>query len=228
MAPWSARTHDVGVEHGQERVEVAVARGGQEGVDDLALALDVGVGHRLLALDAPAGAAGQLAGRLGRALDDRRDLVEGDGEDVVQDEGQPLGRARVSSTTSRATPTESARSASCSGSVASGRSRIEVGHVRPHRLLAPGAPRAQDVQRDPGDDGRQPGPEVLDVAGVGPAEADPGLLDGVVRLAERARACGRPRRAGATAVPRSSALSSVSASRRVRPWVIRSSRVTMS
>ena len=85
---------DVGVEHGEEGVEIAVARGGQEGVDHDPLALEVGVGDsRRLALDAPAGAAGQLAGRLGGAFDDRGDLVEGDGEDVVQDEGEPLGRA---------------------------------------------------------------------------------------------------------------------------------------
>jgi hypothetical protein len=38
------------------------------------------------------GAAGELPGRGRGAIDDRRDLVKGHGEHVVQDEGQPLGR----------------------------------------------------------------------------------------------------------------------------------------
>jgi hypothetical protein len=42
--------------------------------------------------DAAARTARELARRLGRALDDRRDLLERDGEHVVQDEGQSLGR----------------------------------------------------------------------------------------------------------------------------------------
>jgi hypothetical protein len=35
-----------------------------------------------------------LAGRLGRALDDRRDLLERQREHVVQHEGEPLGRSQ--------------------------------------------------------------------------------------------------------------------------------------
>ena len=35
--------HDVGVEHGDERLEVALARRGEEGVDDLPLGGQVGV-----------------------------------------------------------------------------------------------------------------------------------------------------------------------------------------
>ena len=64
-APASARTTTSGSSTRHERVEVAVPSGGQEGVDHLALALDIRVGHRALALDAPAGPAGELAGRLG-------------------------------------------------------------------------------------------------------------------------------------------------------------------
>ena len=88
--------HDVRVECLEQRVEVAVAGGGEEGVDDLPLPGQVGVEDRGHALDPPAGAAGQLAGRGGRAPDDGRDVVERDGEHVVQDEREPLGgRQRV-------------------------------------------------------------------------------------------------------------------------------------
>ena len=93
----------------------------------------------------------------------------------------------VSSTTSSASPTESASSASCSGSLrrrrlatgrprapssgSSRRDRARAQHVEAH-------PRATTVVSQP--------PEVLDVARVGAAEPQPGLLDGVVGLAQRA------------------------------------------
>src|SRR5215212_1510691 len=38
--------HDFRIEHREERVEVAAARGGEEGVDDLPLAAEIGVGSR--------------------------------------------------------------------------------------------------------------------------------------------------------------------------------------
>ncbi len=59
--------HHIGVEDGEERLEVAVTRRGQEGVDHLPLALHVDVGDGRLALNAPAGPAGQLAGCLGES-----------------------------------------------------------------------------------------------------------------------------------------------------------------
>ena len=84
--------HDLGVEDGDERVEVTVAGGGEEGVDHLALAAEVGVGHGRVALHPAPGPAGQLAGGVRGAADHRGDVVEGHGEHVVEHEGQPLGR----------------------------------------------------------------------------------------------------------------------------------------
>ena len=49
----------------EQRLEVALARGREEGVDDLALGVEVGVGDRSLALDVAAGTARELARRLG-------------------------------------------------------------------------------------------------------------------------------------------------------------------
>src|SRR6266545_3825113 len=94
--------HDVRVEHRDQRVEVAVARGGEEGVDDRPLAGGVGVGNRGSALHPPAGPAGELARRGRGAPYDGRDLVEGHGEHVVQHERQPLGRSQASWTASSA------------------------------------------------------------------------------------------------------------------------------
>ena len=61
-----------------------------------------------------------------------------------------------------------------------------VGHVHVERLLAPRLARAEHVQRHACDDGRQPAAKVLHLARVGAAEPQPGVLDGVVGLAERA------------------------------------------
>jgi hypothetical protein len=61
-----------------------------------------------------------------------------------------------------------------------------VGHVHVERLLAPRSTRAEHVQRHACDDRCQPGAGVFDLAGVGAAEPQPGVLDGVVGLAEGA------------------------------------------
>jgi hypothetical protein len=42
--------------------------------------------------------------------------------------------------------------------------------------------RSQQVEADPPDDRRQPGPQVVNLARVGAAQTEPGVLDGVVRL----------------------------------------------
>jgi hypothetical protein len=61
-----------------------------------------------------------------------------------------------------------------------------VGQAYVQRLFPPGRPRAEHVQADPPGDGGQPGGQVGHVVGVGAAEPQPGLLDSVVRLGQRA------------------------------------------
>ena len=106
-------------------------------------------GRRAAPLHPPPGAAGQLPGRGRGAADDGRDLVERHGEQVVQHEGQPLGGASVSSTTSSARPTESASTRLVLG-VGSGRRPADVRSSQRvvQRVLAPGRARAQHVQAD--------------------------------------------------------------------------------
>ncbi len=62
-----------------------------------------------------------------------------------------------------------------------------VGQVHPQGFLAPQVARAQHVQAHPGDDRRQPSAEVVHLACPQPAEAQPGDLNGVVGLGERAQ-----------------------------------------
>lgn len=89
----SARSNDIGVEHGEERLEVAMARSGEEGVDDHSLAGETGVGNRGRFLHPAASTARQLPGRIRRTAHDGRDLVERH-EHVVQHERDPLGGAQ--------------------------------------------------------------------------------------------------------------------------------------
>jgi hypothetical protein len=59
--------------------------------------------------------------------------------------------------------------------------------VRAEWLLAPRPARAQHVEADPANYRRQPSAQVLDAAGVGPAEPEPGFLDRIVGLTQRAQ-----------------------------------------
>ena len=83
-----------GIEDAHKGIEIASARGGEEGVDDPTLNGEVGVGVRRALLDPTARSAGQLPGRGRGAANDLGDLVERDGEDVVEDERQALGRGQ--------------------------------------------------------------------------------------------------------------------------------------
>src|SRR5437016_856609 len=47
--------------------------------------------HLVAALYSPPGSAGELAGGRRGASDDRRDVLEGNGKEVMEDEGEPLG-----------------------------------------------------------------------------------------------------------------------------------------
>ena len=173
--------HHLRIEHGDECVDVAGPGRGEERVDEAALLGGIGCarrGHLALAHPAPA-AAGELAGRGRRAVEDRRDLVERKPEGVVQDEGDPLGRRE-------AFENDQHRQADGIGELrfVLGPDRDDrVGYVHPvERILAPCAARPEDVEADPGQHGREPSADVLDVARVGTGQADPCVLDRVVGL----------------------------------------------
>src|SRR2546429_9270264 len=109
--------HDVWIEHCQQRVEVTAARGSEEGVDHFSLASEIGVGNRGRSLYTAACAARELPGSGLRAPHDGSDLVEGHGEGACSTNASRSAGFKVSRTTRSARPTESARSASCPGSI---------------------------------------------------------------------------------------------------------------
>jgi hypothetical protein len=54
-------------------------------------------------------------------------------------------------------------------------------------LLAASGPGTQEIQADPRHDSGQPGPHILNVSGIGAAQPQPGLLDGIIRFGQRAK-----------------------------------------
>jgi hypothetical protein len=149
------------------------------------LTVEVDVGHGR-ALDPATGSAGELPRGRRRSADDRRDLDERHGEDVMQHEGDPFrGRQGVEDDQHRE-PDRVAQQGFLLGIDALGGTHDGIRDVGIKGALAARLARSQHVQRDPSDDGRQPGPQVLDIARVSAAQADPGLLYGVVRLGQGA------------------------------------------
>jgi hypothetical protein len=177
--------HHVGVEDGDQPLEVAVAGRGEERVDHLALPGHVGLGRRRRTADPAPAAAGQLAGGGRGAVDHRADLVERHREHVVQHERQPLGRRqRVEHHEQGEADRVGEQCLLLRVGVALA-ADDRVRHVHLEWLLAPRLAGAQNVQAHPGDHGRQPAGEVLHLGGVGPVEPQPRLLDRVIGLAER-------------------------------------------
>jgi hypothetical protein len=154
-----------------------------EGVDDPALAGQIGIGHGLLALHAAARTACELARRLGRAIDDPGDLVERNREHVMEHERKPLrGAQRIEHDEQRRTDRLGEHRLALDIVVVGHR----LGNLRRDRLLAARLARAQHVEADTCDDGRQPAAEVLDLRRVGAAQPQPGFLDGILGLRARA------------------------------------------
>ena len=92
-SPATVRGHDdVRVEDAQESLEIAGPRCGNEGVNHLPLHGQIGIGLGRLGPHASSRPTGQLP-RCGRCpIDDDRDLVEANAEDIVEHERQSLGR----------------------------------------------------------------------------------------------------------------------------------------
>jgi hypothetical protein len=132
-----------------------------------------------------AASAGELAGSLGRATEDGGDFLEGDGEHVVENEGQTLGW-RQTIEHDEECETDRIGQESLLLRVGSGLPwRGGFGLVIGETLFAAGLTRPQHIETDAGDDGGQPSTEIGDGSGIGTAEAEPRFLNGVIGLAKR-------------------------------------------
>ena len=169
--------HDIWVEHREKRVEISAARSGEEGVDNFSLPGEIAIANRRRSLHSAACTARELPCGVRRAFHDGSDLIERHAKHVMQHESEPLRwRQRIEYHEQR----EADRV---------GQERFTFGVAAAHnrlrqRLLAPRLARAQHVQADARDDGRQPSAKVLDAARVSAAELQPRLLDSVLRLGQ--------------------------------------------
>jgi hypothetical protein len=141
--------------------------------------IDVGHGH---SVDAAASTARELPRRRRRPADDRRDLIERHGEDVVEHEGDTLGRRQRVEDDEHRQPHGIAQQGFLLGIEATFRAHDGIRQVCLEGRFAPRRARSQHVEADARHDRRQPGPQVVDIARVGATQADPGVLDRVVRL----------------------------------------------
>ena len=105
----------------------------------------------------------------------------------MQDEGQPFGRGQRFEHNQQRQADRVGEQRFVLGIGALGGVDDRVGHADVERLLVPRVPRAERVQRDARDDGRQPAAEVLDLARVRATDPEPRVLDGVVSFADRSQ-----------------------------------------
>jgi len=172
--------HGIGVEKGDERFVVPLPGGGQERVDDLLLAPPVPGGDLVGALHAPSSPAGELAGGRRRAPDDRGDVVEGHGEEVVEHEGEALGGSEGIEHDQEGWAHGLGEDCLLLWGEALGCRAFCL-----DRFFTPGAAGPEHPQAYSGDDRGEPPAEVVDALGVGTAQADPGLLHSVLSLGQR-------------------------------------------
>jgi hypothetical protein len=149
-------------EDGEHRRHVALAEGREEPCDDRAPAVEVVLIVGGADPGSATGSAGELPGRLGGPFEDRRNLVEGDREDVVQDERDPLGRGEAVEDHGDGPADRVGDHRVGRGVVRTG--VVEVGLVEDR--LGPGVTRPQPIQADPRGDRGQPAAEVVDLGGV--------------------------------------------------------------
>lgn len=166
---------DVGIEHGNQCIEVAILGRGEEGVHHDPLPREVRVGSRSLATYPATCSAGELP-RGGRAaLDQRRDLVEGQGEHVVQHEGEPLGGRQHFQHHHQRESDRIGEQCLVFGIHSGMGADDRFGDAQVERILPSMRPRPQQVQTDPSHHSGKPAAEVLDPGSVCAGQSQPGL-----------------------------------------------------
>jgi len=123
--------HDLRVEHREECLHITAPRGGDERIDDLSLAGEIGVGTlaeprirrraRLASCRAAAGVLPTIGAISSKGIANVSWRTK-----ASRSAGESVSRTTIS-----ARPTESARTASCSGSLASGSTKAKPGVGRP-------------------------------------------------------------------------------------------------
>jgi hypothetical protein len=138
----------------------------------------------------PAGGRGSRAGAWPRSSDPRSARsLEGHAEDIVQHERQPFRRLQLlEDHEQRQTDGVGEHGVGLRPRISTAvrASDDRIRHVHVQGILPARRSGAQHVQAHARHDRREPSPQVVDTAHIGAAQTDPGFLDGVLRLADRA------------------------------------------
>jgi hypothetical protein len=172
----------IGGEHLQQSAEVAVRACGDELLGDQAMlgSGDVEAGTASGGGDLLPGPPGKLpAGRSG-PVNNLGDGVEEHLEDVVHDEGDPLGRLSCCNTASKASRTPSANATRSAGSAALNSASVASNSISPETGVLSAGPRGSDlIQAQTAGHHDQPSPLILDPAGIGAHQTHERVLDDV-------------------------------------------------
>ena len=163
------------------------ARGREESADNGAVAREFRFVRARLALDAPPGAARELAGCFRGSVDDRRDLVEGQVEHVMQHEGDAFRRGQLLQHDQHGEADRIGEHRLMLEAARVGLADRGLGDAGAERILATLLAGAQHVEADAGYDGGEPAAEIADLRRVGTREPQPGFLYGILRLGGRAQ-----------------------------------------
>ncbi len=143
------------MEDRDQRLEVALSGGLKEGLDYLTLAIEVDIRSGRFGLDPLAGATGGLSRRHRRAVEQVGDLLEGDREHVVQDEGDALLRAEGLEHAEHRQADRVGDESLVLWVATLDRADNRIGHVGAEWLLAASLAGPQHVEADPRDHGRK-------------------------------------------------------------------------
>ena len=177
---------DVGVEHGDQCVEVTTASCQEEGIDHRTLTGEVGIWDLGAPYPTPCPAR-ELPGGCRGSIDHGGDLLEWQIEHVMQNEGQPLSGSQGIEYDQERQADRVGKECLALWSKFSHRADDRIRETYLEGILAPDLACSEHVQTDAGDDRRQPSTKVLDVVRLGPTDSNPGVLDSVVSLGERAQ-----------------------------------------
>ena len=177
---------NVGVEDGDQCVEVTTAGCQKECVDHRALTGEVGVWDFGPSDPAPCPLA-ELPGGSRGSTNHWGDLLKWQREHVMENKGQTLGGSQGIEYDEQSQPDRVGKQRLALWSEFSNWADDGIRKMRVEGLLTSKIAFSEHVETDAGYDRCQPSTKIFDVVRFGPADSHPGILESVVGLGERAK-----------------------------------------
>ena len=168
------------IEQREQRGKISQPRGLEKRAHEFVVPVRRDVTAVGRAAHAPPRAAGELPRCLGRLSDDRRDVVEGHVEEIVQHERDALGRLQRIDQDLQGRADRIGEHRFFLRAFAAERPSRRCDADRPASKPRAGFATFQRVEADARDDGREPAVEIRNLLDVGAADAQPTLLQRIV------------------------------------------------